>query len=379
MARLIGLAEHTLFADLLERSMDALFDEQFPENGSFVERAIKDRAGVSRTYWYYQGYRPASQTGGQGKRYALYVGPADDPAIADRVRRFRSIKVARSERGRLVDALVGAGMPRPPIVLGRIVEALSKAGVFRLRAVLVGTAAYQTYGGVIGARPAQSAAITGDVDVAQFRSVSIGVDDSVPDMRSVLQGVDPTFEPVPGLSRPSTFAVFANATGFRVDFLTAHRGGDDEMGTPLSMPALGGASARPLRFMDFLIRFPTRSVVLHGPGIPVNVPAPERFAVHKLIISNRRNDDALGHREGAKGSRPSRRDHPGARSRGPATRRRGSLRRSVGAGFRVATPSAERCSAAATELSRRLERPRSAVRRAAGNAPRSGSVSPHVS
>ena len=66
------------------------------------------------------------------------------------------------------------------------------------------------------------------------------------------------------------------------------------MGSPLAMPALGGAAAQPLRFLDYLIHRPVRSVVLYGPGVPVQIPAPERFAVHKLIISNRRPDDPIG-------------------------------------------------------------------------------------
>lgn len=58
MPRLLGLTQHTLFAELLDRSLDAVFDEQFPENGSFVMRERTNREGASRTYWYYQGYRP---------------------------------------------------------------------------------------------------------------------------------------------------------------------------------------------------------------------------------------------------------------------------------------------------------------------------------
>ena len=34
---------------------------------------------------------------------------------------------------------------------------------------------------------------------------------------------------------------------------------------------------------------PIRSVVLHDAGVPVLVPAPERYAVHKLIIATKRN------------------------------------------------------------------------------------------
>jgi len=60
------------------------------------------------------------------------------------------------------------------------------------------------------------------------------------------------------------------------------------------MPALGGASAQPLRFLDFLIYEPIRTVMLHKNGVVVTVPAPERFAVHKLIVASRRRADDNG-------------------------------------------------------------------------------------
>jgi hypothetical protein len=58
------------------------------------------------------------------------------------------------------------------------------------------------------------------------------------------------------------------------------------------MPALGGASAQPLRHLDFLIYEPERSVVLFKGGVPVLVPAPERYAVHKLIVAVERKEDS---------------------------------------------------------------------------------------
>ena len=36
-------------------------------------------------------------------------------------------------------------------------------------------------------------------------------------------------------------------------------------------------------------------MLLHGSGVNVVVPAPERFAVHKLIVASRRRDDPAGH------------------------------------------------------------------------------------
>ena len=110
----------------------------------------------------------------------------------------------------------------------------------------------------------------------------------------VLVGVDPTFRAIPARDPRNAPTAFANASGFRVDVLTPHRGGDEEMRAPLRLDSLGGASGQPLRFLDFLIRETVRSVALHGAGVSVNAPAPERFAVHKLIVATRREDDALG-------------------------------------------------------------------------------------
>jgi hypothetical protein len=58
------------------------------------------------------------------------------------------------------------------------------------------------------------------------------------------------------------------------------------------MPALGGASEIPLRYLDYLIHEPIRSVILFKGGIPVTIPAPERFAIHKLIVAAVRHSDS---------------------------------------------------------------------------------------
>lgn len=70
--------------------------------------------------------------------------------------------------------------------------------------------------------------------------------------------------------------------GVRVDFVTPNAGPDTD--APQMLPSLK-TNAQPLRFLDFLIRDPAPAVVLHGSGIYVHVPAPERYAVHKLILS----------------------------------------------------------------------------------------------
>ncbi len=51
----------------------------------------------------------------------------------------------------------------------------------------------------------------------------------------------------------------------------------------MALPALK-TDAQPLRFLDFLIYRAMQAVALYGPGIPINVPAPKRYALHKRLV-----------------------------------------------------------------------------------------------
>ncbi len=84
-------------------------------------------------------------------------------------------------------------------------EALASGGFFRLRGVLIGTAAFQTYAGLLGVRLPAAAVLTGDADIAQDYAISREVEDMLPPIVDLLQNVDPSFRPVPhrsGLLRP---------------------------------------------------------------------------------------------------------------------------------------------------------------------------------
>jgi hypothetical protein len=165
---------------------------------------------------------------------------------------------------------------------------LAKAGVFRLRGVLVGTVAYQTYSAMLGSKLPISILQTGDVDIAQFKNVSVAVNDQTPPVLDVLKEADKTFRPVPTIHGEQATS-YAAKGGLRVDFLTPNEGADTDK--PQRLPALQ-TDAQPLRFLDFLIRDPEPAVILHGAGVYVNVPASQRFAVHKLMIARRRREGA---------------------------------------------------------------------------------------
>ncbi len=271
----------TLFSELAQRCFDDAFLRDFSPDGWFVTVTVNKRA-----YWYFD------MPDGAGGKKRSYVGPADDAEISDRVERFKDMKADFRGRQKLVSTLVReAYLPQPNAIAGDVVEALANDGLFRLRAVLVGTTAFQAYPGLLGVRFAELTLQTGDADIAQFHSVSAAVEDSIPPVLKTLRDVDTSFREVPHRNGSAQTTQFRAKSGFMVEFLTPNRGSDENEDQPARMPALGGAGATPLRFLDFLIHQPVRSVLLHRAGIPVLVPAPERFAVHKLILASRRQFD----------------------------------------------------------------------------------------
>jgi hypothetical protein len=272
----IDITYRTLYAELEQRSLDASFDAAFPPTGNFVRVPVK-----GRDYWYFEDRH--------AEKKRRYVGPAADPAISRRVEEFGRSKEQFRGRRRLVSTLVReARFSAPDRLTGDIVEALERAGLFRLRAVLIGTIAFQTYSAYLGVRLPGAIVQTGDADFAQFYSISHEVEDEIPSVLDVLKSVDPSFRPIPHRGDGRYTSQYINGTSYLVEFLTPNRGSDDYADKPARMPALGDTAAQPMRFMDFLIRDPVRALMLHGDGIPVLVPAPERYAVHKLIVANQR-------------------------------------------------------------------------------------------
>jgi hypothetical protein len=266
----VSLVAQTTYAELLERCDASSFSQAFSEDGTFSSKTIKDRR-----HWYFQ----TSTTQGRVQRY---VGP-ETPELLERINHHRELRDDEKERRALVSALTRSfGLPAPIAPIGDLVAALARAGVFRLRRVLVGTVAYQSYPAILGTKLSNALLQTSDVDIAQFTSISVAVGDQTPPMLEVLRSVDKTFREVPHTAGHRHTTSYIGKGGLRVDFVTPNEGPDTDC--PQSLPALG-TDAQPLRYLDFLLHEPLKAVMLHGSGILVLVPAPERFAVHKLILA----------------------------------------------------------------------------------------------
>ncbi|MBR0938816.1 GSU2403 family nucleotidyltransferase fold protein [Bradyrhizobium jicamae] len=287
----LDITYQALYSELVQRCLDESFTSEFSANGRFVAVAVKDKK-----YWYFD--TPKLEGGGQNRRY---VGPVDDSEITKRVEAFKDLKAGLKGRRRLVSTLIReAYLPRPLPMAGQVVEQLAKAGFFRMRGVLVGTVAYQCYSAVLGRRLEAVAMRTGDADFAQYHAISVAIKDSMPPILEVLREVDHTFREISSQADGRASTQFVSRDNFKVEFLTPNQWSDDQAGKPVPIPALGGASAFPPRFLDYLIYEPVCAVLLQGAGVPVLVPSPERYAIHKLIVGSHRKLDRDGTAKSAK-------------------------------------------------------------------------------
>lgn len=220
-------------------------------------------------------------------RAQRYLGPADDP---DALRQANDIRRAAADartRRTTVSMLKRSGIPAPPLDMGRLMEAIANAGLFRNGVVLVGTGAYQVYSAVVGAALAHGTLTTQDADLALV-TLAVASEPEGQRLLDILQRADPTFAAQMGLDPREPPRRFRSAAGFEVDVITRYRRRSaDERA--VRMPALQCA-ARPWRHVEFLIGDPIMAVALHGSGVQVTIPQPARYAVHKLVLAQVRGD-----------------------------------------------------------------------------------------
>lgn len=101
-------------------------------------------------------------------------------------------------------------------------------------------------------------------------------------MLTILRRADPSFEPVLQLDARKPASRFLAGDGYLIAPIR-HR--DDS--NPVPLPALR-AGAAPLQHLDWLGTRPVSHVVLWGAGVPIRVPRPAHYAVHKLIVAQKR-------------------------------------------------------------------------------------------
>ncbi|PKR89732.1 hypothetical protein CXZ10_07480 [Pleomorphomonas diazotrophica] len=264
-------AAQVAYQDLLRLHLD--------EAASQLIGSIEERTRNGRIYLY-----DKFRIGSEMKSRYLGEGTAE---LRARLKRAAALKAAGEERrstmARLARVLRAEGFIGTDRDTGSLLLAFARAGVFRLGGTLIGTAAYALLQGDLGVRfGSEELAQTGDIDFASFEQLSVALGDEVEENPGdILQALK--FDPVPGVMDRQVWKWRQSRGTAMVEFLTPAFG--DESVKPL--PALG-VSAQALNYLNFLIAEPIPAVALYRSGVLVQIPRPERFAIHKLIVADRR-------------------------------------------------------------------------------------------
>jgi len=240
--------------------------------GTFTRKKIK-----GETYLYFQ------YSGPGGARKQVYLG-RESPLLKKVVERFREEREAfepdRESIGRLCALLRTGGALATDPSSGRVLRALSEAGVFHLNGVLVGTNAFIALGNLLGVRWDRAALRTLDIDIAGTPTMQVAVPEVKAGIPEALESLEMGFLPVPPFNPKDPSTSFkVRGKPLRVDLLTPLKKGSKK--GVVTLPRFG-AAAQCLPYLDFLIEDPVKGAVVDGGGVLVNVPAPERFAFHKL-------------------------------------------------------------------------------------------------
>jgi hypothetical protein len=266
MSMTIQPSIRTMFADLAQQV------ETAPLAGSVYTR---QRDGIEYIY--------AKLPVGRD-RVDRFVGKSGDPEAKARAASLRKGGELARNRREIVSMLKRHGLAGPDRSLGAALDAIAFAGLFKQGAILVGTGAYMMFEPLVGSRLPAPTLMTGDLDQATTKLALTA--DPPERMEDVLRRADPTYEGIPQLDPRKPPSRFRNAEGYLVDLLTPTRSRSDQ--NPMPLKALD-AGAAPLQYLDWLIQEPMPTVALWGSGIAVLVPQPAKFAVHKLILAQRRD------------------------------------------------------------------------------------------
>lgn len=269
----LSLAAQTSYGELVEQTRTFELEALAGLKGAFHKRTIHGRSYV------YFGYRDVD-----GRMRMAYVGP-DEERVNALVERFKEVKAPRKLAPTAQSAqALGCAAVAPKHY--RIIRQLSSYGFFRAGGVLVGTHAFVAMGNMLGVRWSAGER-TLDVDFAHAgRNVSVALPASLKlSVHDALTSLEMGLLPIQQFSGISG-AQYRNPADpeLRIDFLTPIT----RSGRVVVLKDLGLA-LEPLKFIEFSPIETTQAALLAREGsCIVNIPAPERYAVHKLIVFGER-------------------------------------------------------------------------------------------
>jgi hypothetical protein len=269
----MSAAAQTAFANLLGPALDADLNRTVASlPGGFSRKQVK-----GRDYWYYQ-YKT------DGTLTQVYVGP-DSEEVRALVQRHGSEQAASSASHlkALTKAALALGCVAMPPLHAKVLKRLADHRFFRAGGLLIGTHTFLAYQNMLGAKWG-AGTNTMDRDFAhpgKNMVIALPVGLQI-DTHKAIESLEMGF--LPNLA--NTTYTKADERDFELDFVTVQgREGDVSQ----RVDALN-ISLQPLKFMEYSMEDVYQTAVLTQDGpVVVNVPAPERFALHKLIEAGERS------------------------------------------------------------------------------------------
>jgi hypothetical protein len=243
--------------------------------GGFSSKTVS-----GKTYWYYQRKSP------NDKVVQIYIGPDNAATLELMAAHKQPDRNAGNEHlRRLSRAAIELGCPAMVTAHARILQRLTDHGFFHAGGVLIGTHAFLAYQNMFGVTWAHGT-LTMDLDFAHpGKNISIAVPNSFAmDTHEAIDSLRQGFIP----NNARTTFIKADEPDLQLDFVTTQGRSGDE---PVLIKPLN-IMMQPLRFMEFSMEDIMKGVLLtqQGPMV-VNLPRPERYALHKLIIHGERAGD----------------------------------------------------------------------------------------
>lgn len=274
-------AIRTLWQEFFEASMTRhALEKEIQTEGTFTRKKIREK-----WYWYKQSYK-------LGMAVQEYFGPQTAETLkkvasfrTGRVGQLQTVRGMRAVEQRRMALLKRAGLPTLDPLAASIFGKLADLGLLD-KGILVGSFAFAAYSGLLGRIFEGGSLKTLDIDLVPGTfSNDKPIEILSPEGFLAVHGK--YFHAVPGLSNKALPVSFASQDGFRIDFLAPTKG---KPGGIIPVKGISRLGAQTLPFLDFLVKNPVQGTLMAPRrGIPVWVPEPARYAIHKMIIAQRRS------------------------------------------------------------------------------------------
>ncbi len=222
----------------------------------------------------------------RGKKVETYLaGPVGDKDADAKAEEFRNKLQALAGAVKNIRLLAREGFKFVDSKSYATIATLHNHGLFQAGAMLIGSHAYGTLLNELGVRAAQYA--TQDLDIARNAKLAFDKKQGKLSFLDMLKSSGISFFEVPSMDtrEPSSSFKETGKSFFQVDLLVPSA--DERIGI-VPVPELK-AHATALPYLRYLLGESQDATVLAREGCcAVRVPTPERFALHKLIVSQLR-------------------------------------------------------------------------------------------